>query len=104
MSQRPVLMAIVCWREEMQEDAWQRLGQSYQVLRGPLQQVGLWQPLPPVSPLLPWICVWLTPYITLADVGQAMAFATWGRTLHGHSSPRGRDRPAGPTAGDTAAS
>lgn len=73
-SKRPVVMAVACWREALSADAWGQARQGYEPLRPALLPVKLWREMPFDPPPVPWLAVWLTPFVAVADVTDLRAF------------------------------
>ena len=67
-SKRPVVMAFACWSHDMTEEVWQQVSLGYQAMRQPLQVSELWRDPPSRPPAVPWLAVWLMPFLITADV------------------------------------
>ena len=74
-SEAPVVMGIVCWREDVSADAWHHMMQAYRRLQRPLRGVGLWRTVTSKRPATPWISVWFTPGVGLMDQERVASLA-----------------------------
>lgn len=74
LSKMPAVMAMACWQPAAQAAAWQQAIMSYGALRASLIATRLWREPPRHPPTLPWLTVWLTPFIALAppDIASAL--------------------------------
>ena len=67
------VMCVTCWHADMNALAWEMVQGGYGSVKAPLKKAGLWKPLRPVPPPLPWLAVWMFPTIALCDQHTVMA-------------------------------
>lgn len=85
-SKRPAVMAVACWMDAMQAQAWGQALASYHAMRPALQACDFWHDPPTKPPPLPWLAICLTPWINAAPVSDVQAFGdlerciAWGLT------------------------
>jgi hypothetical protein len=63
------------------EAAWNHVTQEYKSLQRPLKRVGLWRAVASRRLASPWIAVWFTPLIGLADQKTMTAFTRADQAL-----------------------
>lgn len=72
-SNRPAVMGMVCWRPDVEDEAWRHAIDGYNAMRRSLEMVSLWRTPPARPPQLPWMVVWLMPFIAIADREVALS-------------------------------
>lgn len=81
LSKRPAIVAVACWSPDLSLEAWNLLIGGYNAMRETLRQIHLWRPIPTTIPSTPWLAVYLTPFISLADIETAQMFGDIERCL-----------------------
>lgn len=66
LSTRPIVMAMVAWEPNAAAAAWRQALAAYEAMRPALRALDLWWE-PIAAPVLPWLAIWATPHIQLAD-------------------------------------
>jgi hypothetical protein len=75
------IMGVVCWREDLSEDAWHHMTQTYRSLQRPLKKIGLWRAVSSKRLATPWMSVWFTPLMGVPDQKTISSFTRAAQAL-----------------------
>ena len=75
------VMGVVCWREDLSEDAWHHMMRAYGTFQRPLKKIGLWRAVSSRKLATPWMSVWFTPVIGLPDQKTISSFTRAAQAL-----------------------
>jgi hypothetical protein len=79
----PMTMGLVCWKEEHAQPAWDALVNCYRTMEEALKKTKLWREPAPSPPPVPWLVVYLTPFVVLSppDAKTIMVFGDLGKCI-----------------------
>lgn len=80
-SQRPVVQCMLCWQASEHEAAWNVAREGYTAHEPELRTMRLWRAPPPKPPTVPWLAVWLTPFVVRVDPLTLCAFGDLERCV-----------------------
>lgn len=81
MSPQPWVQCFGCWERRESEATWKVAMWSYRQMRPALQKVNLWRDPPASPPPVPWLAVWLMPFIVARSIEDIGTFGDLERCL-----------------------
>ena len=73
-SKEPAVMAFTCASAGLSMETWQRATREYGAMQHVLAPCGLWKPPAALPPPVPWLAVWLLPFMALVPPAAMLRF------------------------------